>query len=540
LQKLKDFMQNRFNQRGINMVDLMMWLVIAALLLAAAIQSIGYYQKTAYVYQLNAAVEVAAGKITANAAIDGTVITQSIIDRVISEENIATPNDQITLTSGSLPSYASSAVEPSEYGFDRTSVTTATGAQSQYIKATHEALSDRESAYFFQATASYKTGVNVLSTGTLETPVTPEEAPSATPSATAPPTVIPTVTPTPEPTTTTPPPVMPVIPKDPEWTQATTVGTNVWYGVTISDDGTKMATAPSIDPTVGNSASRIRTSNDSGATWTEQMGSPVANWRGIDSSSDGKMIVAGRFGGTMHISNDYGVTWAAVTGAGSGNWYAIDVIGDGKDIFAASYGGNLQISHDYGVTWTKVTTAIPGTVGDPAPAGSGHWYAIGSAQGGKKLIAGKYGGYSYVSDDYGVTWTENTAAGIKNWSRFGVSADGSKVVVTTLYNPAAAATTGRVWTSDNFGASWTEQTGAGVANWCGVAMSADGTKIIAGQVANANSTGLVMVSSDSGVTWRTQTSLASGTYYNTDMTPDGTKMIAGNAIPQQLYTGVVK
>lgn len=39
------------NQLGINMVDLMMWLVIAALLLAAALQGIGYYQQASWNYQ---------------------------------------------------------------------------------------------------------------------------------------------------------------------------------------------------------------------------------------------------------------------------------------------------------------------------------------------------------------------------------------------------------------------------------------------------------------------------------------------------------
>lgn len=44
-------LEKRQDQSGINMVDLMMWLVIAALMLAAAIQGIGYYQQAAYVYQ---------------------------------------------------------------------------------------------------------------------------------------------------------------------------------------------------------------------------------------------------------------------------------------------------------------------------------------------------------------------------------------------------------------------------------------------------------------------------------------------------------
>lgn len=40
------------DQRGINMVDLMMWLVIAALLLAAALQGIGFYQRAAWTNNL--------------------------------------------------------------------------------------------------------------------------------------------------------------------------------------------------------------------------------------------------------------------------------------------------------------------------------------------------------------------------------------------------------------------------------------------------------------------------------------------------------
>ena len=43
--------KGQMTQLGINMVDLMMWLVIAALLLAAALQGIGYYQQAAWTYQ---------------------------------------------------------------------------------------------------------------------------------------------------------------------------------------------------------------------------------------------------------------------------------------------------------------------------------------------------------------------------------------------------------------------------------------------------------------------------------------------------------
>ena len=51
MQKLRAHPTEVRGQSGINMVDLMMWLVIAALMLAAAIQGIGYYQQAAYAYQ---------------------------------------------------------------------------------------------------------------------------------------------------------------------------------------------------------------------------------------------------------------------------------------------------------------------------------------------------------------------------------------------------------------------------------------------------------------------------------------------------------
>jgi hypothetical protein len=162
------------------MVDLMMWLVVAALLIAAAIQGIGYYQKTAYVYQMNAELDVVAGKITAAASIDGASITTEIINRVVAEENAARPNDSIVLSAGTLSSLASGGGETEGYGFERTAaVSTETTAQKRYVKATHSGVINRESFYFFEAATSYGAGVNVVDAGTLVTtsaqPYTPPE-----------------------------------------------------------------------------------------------------------------------------------------------------------------------------------------------------------------------------------------------------------------------------------------------------------------------------------------------------------------------------
>jgi hypothetical protein len=449
---------------------------------------------------MKAAVEVAAGKISATAAIDGTVITQEIIDRIVVEENAATPNDQITIAAGSLASYASGAKETGTYGFERTSVAAATtGGQSSYIKATHDAVLDRESAYFFDPTASYTSGVNIVDYGTLVSTVVPETSPSGG-------------------STTTPPDFT----KDPAWTQQNGIGTNVWYGVALSDDGQKMAVAPSMDPGVGNDGGRIRTSTDAGVTWTEQMGSPYENYRSVVSNSDGTFLVAGTFGGYMYKSLDSGVTWTEITAAGTGEWYTITFANDGRDIFAASHNGKPWISHDFGITWAPVEAL-----------GVARWYGVAQAQGGKILVAANYRGYTYTSTDYGVTWKENTAAGKNLWSSLAISEDGNNLVISNLNTDV---NTGKLYSSTDLGATLIEETGAGSANWRQVAMSTDGTKILVGQI----DTGSLVFSTDAGATWKIQAGAPKGFYYRLDITPDGSKMIAGNAIPQQVYTGVVK
>lgn len=64
----KELQKSSLNQIGINMVDLMMWLVIAVLLMAAAIQGIGFYQQTAYVYHAKSDLAGAYSWVSANKA----------------------------------------------------------------------------------------------------------------------------------------------------------------------------------------------------------------------------------------------------------------------------------------------------------------------------------------------------------------------------------------------------------------------------------------------------------------------------------------
>jgi alpha-tubulin suppressor-like RCC1 family protein len=67
-------------QKGINMVDLMMWIVIAAILLAAAIQGVGYYRESVILYHLKNDAIGAAANVKSSAAQDEGFISQPIVD----------------------------------------------------------------------------------------------------------------------------------------------------------------------------------------------------------------------------------------------------------------------------------------------------------------------------------------------------------------------------------------------------------------------------------------------------------------------------
>lgn len=67
-------------QKGINMVDLMMWIVIAAILLAAAIQGVGYYRESVILYHLKNDAIGAAANVKSSSAQDEGFISQSIVD----------------------------------------------------------------------------------------------------------------------------------------------------------------------------------------------------------------------------------------------------------------------------------------------------------------------------------------------------------------------------------------------------------------------------------------------------------------------------
>lgn len=124
-------------QRGINVVDLMMWLVIAALLLATAIQSIGYYQKAAILYQMTSDAD-GAGDMTMRSMTNTGVLNTE------------------TLEAGTSDAKWSKDVS---YTIEQpTSIT-----RKPYIRASHPSVNDKDVIYLFENCGDdYRIGTNVI------------------------------------------------------------------------------------------------------------------------------------------------------------------------------------------------------------------------------------------------------------------------------------------------------------------------------------------------------------------------------------------
>lgn len=202
------------------MVDLMMWLVIAVLLLAAALQGIGYYQRAAYFYNMQTEVSGVAANAHASASLNGGTMDDTVLSSVVADNNTKNNKDSIVVTYGSIMATAAGPVEGSSSGFELASVVTATSSDTvYYLKASSTLVTDKYVVYFFKGTPTYMQGVSVVGksgidgggtepaiipgSGSTSGPVdtaTPTPTPTAT--ATASPSPTATVTPTPTPTAT--------------------------------------------------------------------------------------------------------------------------------------------------------------------------------------------------------------------------------------------------------------------------------------------------------------------------------------------------
>ena len=244
------------------------------------------------------------------------------------------------------------------------------------------------------------------------------------------------------------------------WTEIISAGSRIWTNIASSFDGKNLVA------TVSNGY--IYTSQDYGLTWNEQIGSGQNNWNFIISSSDGKNLVATVSNGYLYTSQDFGVNWLQQTSVGQHYWKSIASSSDGKNLVAIMGSGSdyIRTSTDYGVTWT--------TQGNSS--GSKYWSQVASSSNGDKLVAtvidpcgGCFGpGNVYISNDFGATWSVSSDSG--SWKLIASNSNGDKLI---------ASKSDYLYISDNSGITWTQQIDLGSKNWSYLASLLDGSRFLA-------------------------------------------------------------
>jgi photosystem II stability/assembly factor-like uncharacterized protein len=301
-----------------------------------------------------------------------------------------------------------------------------------------------------------------------------------------------------------------------------TLGKRELGGLAISDDGSKLIVSESCTKRnakgLCEAFGNIYTSNDYGLTWIRQENAGSRYWKGVASSSEGKILHAVSYPGDIYRSEDFGINWKKITCCDR-SWWTISSSGDGEKIVAAEYispKGTISTSVDGGKSWS-----------DSLSAGRRNWYKVASSLDGSKIAAIDVGGFIYTSEDFGVNWKANTSVGQKTWWSIDISGDGSVI--------AAVAEDSNIVISNDSGISWKSVLLLKGNQWNSIAISGDGSKIFALGDYGAG----LYFSVDSGKNWAKWNNQINPGNNNLVLSFDGTKM-ASTPYLGQLNTYTVK
>jgi BNR/Asp-box repeat. len=244
----------------------------------------------------------------------------------------------------------------------------------------------------------------------------------------------------------------------------------------------------------------VKRSDDNATSW-HNVNLPTANYQMGAISRDGKIaILVSNLG--IHISRDSGKTW--VLNSTYTNLFRVCISVDARYIYVQGKVSNDVIcSADFGNSFTKKKPELNSTL---------RIDSVSCSANGQYVVACVYGGYCYISFDFGATW--NKISAINSYA---------------LYNRCAVSETGQYilishykldcHISSDFGASWSQFSILGK-----VAMSpnvsADGQYMSIGDNYTYNNS--INVSNDYGQTFSSKITNSSGLYsINASMSRDG-------------------
>jgi len=232
------------------------------------------------------------------------------------------------------------------------------------------------------------------------------------------------------------------------FTASTTAPSGIWIASDVSGDGSRIVA-------VQFQANGMYLSSDRGATFTQvTLPAGVANnaqFEGVTLSEDGTRVAAVIMGGSIivgTIAPSGVVTWATPTGLpATANWRSIDSSANGQVMVAVGQDPVAFISTNGGLAWTALTTAAQ------------DWYRVKVSADGQTIAmaansfgAGNVSGDGiYVSKNRGASFTRTGVAG--DYSGIAMSADGG-VIAATVSNDNTGAGTGSVQLSRDGGTSF--------------------------------------------------------------------------------------
>jgi photosystem II stability/assembly factor-like uncharacterized protein len=151
-------------------------------------------------------------------------------------------------------------------------------------------------------------------------------------------------------------------------------------------------------------------------------------FRDIAVSRSGQYVILAEETGYILTSNDYGINWTARTSPGSRTWRHCSISGNGQYMLATA-GNNhnrLYRSGDYGVTWAPVSDSW--FYLDSAISDSGQYQAVIRNDG---WLGGGWQSHIAMSNNYGLTWQNETPGNVATYKSVDISGTGQYVVAGT-------------------------------------------------------------------------------------------------------------
>ena len=312
-----------------------------------------------------------------------------------------------------------------------------------------------------------------------------------------------------------------------------------WLTCCCSADGTRMA--------VGNYATKIYTSVDSGVNWSEETGS-FTRCESIACSANGLKLVAYCNTFTQRriwtaLDSGAGYVWTEHTNwpDGDGNMINVHLASDANGVKLAAtsqWPGGPGSSYRY--IYTSTNSGANWARAGNAPE-QPSWYGITSDSTGTELAAVVWFGNIWVSHDSGATWTETIPQASTSWFSIAYSADAS-VLAAVVFSITVGVVDGTIWLSNDQGVNWFKPTThpvlSGPPKWQSITVSSDGSKLTCVLDAKTTTDYAIWHSYDGGITWSADTAdppgdgilgydIASSSTQNTEVMVGGTKIWVG-------------